>query len=112
MPQFCRESSICRGPAEPDEVQTLSAENRLSGRPSLPSPYPITSCEEPYIGEESIRRPPAPKKARMTSARLWRASASLPTLEVIQDPRPTIGNATPLEGIVLVCSEACWPGAT
>ena len=33
----------------------------------------MTSCDEPYIGEESISRPPSWKKARMTSAQESRA---------------------------------------
>jgi hypothetical protein len=101
-PQFRRDASIWPGPPEPDEFQTLSAENKPFGRPSLARPCPITFCEEPYMGEESIRRPPAAKKARMTSAQLSRASGSLPTLKVIQDPRPTIGKASPVEGIGFV----------
>jgi len=107
-----RDPSICRRPADVDEIHTLSAENNPLGRARFARPCPITSCEEPYIGDESISRPPAAKKARMTSAQLSRASASLPTLKVIQDPRPTIGNASPLEGIALVSNAPCWPGAT
>src|SRR5205823_2598742 len=60
---------------------------------------PMTSCDEPYIGDESIRRPPAAKKARITSAHCARAAASRPTLKVIQLPRPTAGTRSPLEGI-------------
>jgi hypothetical protein len=59
----------------------------------------MTPCEEPYIGEESIMRPPAAKKARITSAQLSRAGLSLPTLKVIQLPSPTSGKASPLDGI-------------
>src|SRR5215813_961415 len=62
----------------------------------------MTSCEEPYIGEESIRRPPSSKKARMISAHESRAAASSPTLNVIQLPSPTGGSASPLEGIARV----------
>src|SRR5687768_2610113 len=54
------------------------------------------------MGEESIRRPPASKNARMTSAQLSRASLSLPTLNVIQVPSPTRGKASPVEGTGLV----------
>src|SRR5262245_11480695 len=59
----------------------------------------MTACEEPYIGEESIIRPPASKKLRMTSAQASRATRSLPTLNVIQLPSPTTGMASPLDGI-------------
>jgi len=41
------------------------------------------------MGEESIRRPPESKKARITCAQASRAIVSLPTLKVIQLPSPT-----------------------
>ena len=44
----------------------------------------MTSCEEPYIGEESIIRPPASKKARMTSAQASRATTIVADVE--RDP--------------------------
>jgi len=59
------------------------------------------------MGEESISRPPASKKARITSAQRARAAGSLPTLKVIQVPRPTQGRASPLEGIVRVTPAGC-----
>ena len=65
----------------------------------------MTSCDDPYIGDESMTRPPAAKKLRMTSAQLSRATRSLPTLNVIQLPSPMTGSASPLEGIGLVSSE-------
>ena len=71
-------------------------------------PYPITSCEEPYIGEESIRRPPSWKKARMTSAHESRPAASSPTLNVIQLPSPMSGSFSPVEGIGRVRSGPGW----
>lgn len=67
----------------------------------------MTSCDEPYMGELSIRRPPAWKKARITSALASRAARSLPTLKVIQLPRPTRGNASPLDGMTRVAGCAC-----
>src|SRR6185295_2788455 len=82
-----------------------------SGFLSLFSPYPITSCEDPYIGEESIRRPPPSKNARMTSAQASRAAVSLPTLNVIQLPSPTTGRASPLEGIGRVRTGDPWAAA-
>jgi len=65
----------------------------------LRRPWPITGCDEPYIGEESIIRPPAAKNARITSAQASRATGSLPTLKVIHVPSPTTGIASPVEGI-------------
>jgi hypothetical protein len=59
----------------------------------------MTSCEEPYIGEESMARPPSWKKAPITCAQESRAGPSSPTLNVIQLPSPTSGNASPLERI-------------
>ena len=59
----------------------------------------MTACDEPYIGEESIIRPPARKNARMTAAHSSRSSGSSPTLKVIQLPSPTTGSCSPLEGI-------------
>jgi hypothetical protein len=56
----------------------------------------MVGCEEPYMGELSIRRPPSAKKARTTSAQASRAAGSLPTLKVIQLPSPTTGSASPL----------------
>ena len=58
----------------------------------------MTSCDEPYIGDESIMRPPASKSARMTAAQESRATASLPTLNVIQLPSPMTGTASPVDG--------------
>lgn len=60
---------------------------------------PRTSCDEPYIGEESIRRPPPSRNARRTSVRALRAATSSPTLNVIQLPSPTSGSFSPLERI-------------
>src|SRR5436309_7499069 len=80
-PQNRREASIWSEPRAPEEIQTLSAENRLGGSLSLVRPYPITFWDEPYIGEESIRRPPESKKAPITCAQASRATVSLPTLK-------------------------------
>ncbi len=101
-PQRRSDSRICSGPLLPEEIQTLSAEKSAFGRPSLPRPYPMTSCEEPYMGEESIILPPSAKNVRMTSAQASRAATSSPTLKVIQLPRPTSGRCAPLEGIARV----------
>lgn len=109
-PQKRRDCSICEGPSAAEEVQTFSAENSVSGRPSLSRPYPITGCEEPYMGEESIIFPPASKNAVITSAHSSRSTGSSPTLKVIQVPRPTAGIASPEDGMVRVRAHA--PGPT
>src|SRR5688572_5738727 len=69
----------------------------------------MTACDDPYIGDESIIRPPASKKARMTLVQLSRAAASSPTLKVIQLPRPTTGIASLLDGMrrVMIGPRAC-----
>jgi len=59
----------------------------------------MTAWDEPYIGDESMRRPPSWKKACMTAAHSSRSSGSSPTLKVIQLPRPTTGIFSPLDGI-------------
>jgi hypothetical protein len=64
------------------------------------------------MGEESIRRPPESKKARITSAQASRATVSLPTLKVIQLPSPTAGSSSPVEGIGLLRTRACWEDAS
>src|SRR6266498_2108635 len=66
----------------------------------------MTACDEPYIGEESIRRPPSRKKAPMTAAHSSRSSGSSPTLNVTQLPRPITGTFSPLDGIGLVTGVA------
>jgi hypothetical protein len=74
----------------------------------------MTDCDEPYIGDESIMRPPAAKKARITSAQASRAARSLPTLKVIQLPSPTSGTCSPLDGMARVATAptgAGWPVA-
>src|SRR2546422_11224558 len=59
----------------------------------------MPAWDEPYIGDESMRRPPSWKKACMTAAHSSRSSGSSPTLKVIQLPRPTTGIFSPLDGI-------------
>src|SRR5215210_1569580 len=44
----------------------------------------MVGCEEPYMGELSIIRPPAPKKAAMTAVHSSFSLGSLPTLNVIE----------------------------
>src|SRR5262249_6901393 len=70
----------------------------------------MVGCDDAYIGEESIIRPPAAKNAAITAAHSSRSLASLPTLNVIQLPRPTTGSISPVDGIGLVRGEGfCAP---
>src|SRR5262245_44049378 len=64
------------------------------------------------MGEESIRRPPESKKVPITCAQASRAIGSLPTLKVIQLPSPTAGSSSPVEGIRLLRTRACWEDAS
>src|SRR3546814_4079645 len=66
----------------------------------------MTAAEEPYIGEQSITRPPRSKKVRSTSARASRKRRSSPTLKVIQEPMPITGTASPLDGMARVIGAA------
>src|SRR6476620_7740312 len=59
----------------------------------------MTSWDEPYIGDESMSRPPPWKNARITSAQESRPAGSSPTLNVIQLPSPTSGSRSPVDGI-------------
>src|SRR3989442_15875502 len=70
----------------------------------------MTAWDEPYIGDESMRRPPSWKKACMTAAHSSRSSGSSPTLKVIQLPRPTTGIFSPLDGIGSVVGVAGGAG--
>ena len=58
IPELAGSLDLRRARARRKTIHTLSAENRRDGLPSLAKPCPMTSCEEPYIGEESISRPP------------------------------------------------------
>src|SRR5215204_4782989 len=67
----------------------------------------MVSWDEPYIGDESIRRPPAAKNARMTAAHSSLSSRSSPTLNVIQLPSPTTGSRSPEDGMGRVSGSTC-----
>src|SRR5438132_4181037 len=60
------------------------------------------------MGEESIMRPPASKKAAMTRAHSSLSTGSSPTLKVIQVPSPTIGISSRVEGMGRRVGEPCW----
>ena len=56
-------------------------------------------------------RPPASKKAAITSAHSSRSTGSSPTLKVIQVPSPTAGIASPEEGMIRIAGAWIAPGA-
>ena len=97
---------ICRMPMNCDRVQTLVAENRPCLLGIRVRQWPMTSSDDPYMGEESIMPPPSSKKAWTTSSRAARKSGSLPTFNVIQDPIPMIGIGSMLAGIARVARGA------
>ncbi|GLS28340.1 hypothetical protein GCM10007937_00470 [Mesorhizobium albiziae] len=64
------------------------------------------------MGEESIMRPPASKKAAITSAHSWRRMGSSPTLNVIHVPSPIAHMGSPDEGMVRIRGACSAAGAT
>ena len=76
------------------EIQTFSAEKRRRVA-ELSEPVADGPLCDPYIGEESIMRPPASKNAAITAAHSSSSSGSSPTLNVIQLPSPMTGKASP-----------------
>ena len=59
---------------------------------SFARPWPMTDCDEPYIGDESMTRPPASKNARMTSAHASRATRVVAHVERDPASEPDDGN--------------------
>ena len=59
------------------------------------------------MGEESMIRPPAAKKARITWVHSPRSSRSSPTLNVIHVPNPITGSCSPDEGIGREIGPSC-----
>ena len=101
-----------------------SAPSARSARPSRSTPSPPrtappagrapSAMADDGLGRPVHRRavdhrPPALKNAAMTSALSPRQRRSLPTLKVIQVPRPTIGMASRVEGMSRRAGGAC-PG--
>ncbi|SIT53793.1 hypothetical protein BQ8794_130277 [Mesorhizobium prunaredense] len=56
-------------------------------------------------------RPPAAKKAAITSAHSSRSTGSSPTLKVIQVPSPTAGSISPEDGTARITGAGGAPGA-
>ena len=56
---------------------------------------PNSRSARPYIGDESIKPPPAAKKRRSNSRRDAMASGSSPTSKVSQVPNPMTGMVSP-----------------
>src|SRR5262249_41440989 len=65
---------------------------------SLAAMSPTTSSDCPYMGDESMRRPPSSTNAPSTSSSGVRSAEVDPTSKVCQVPRPTTGIVSPVEG--------------
>src|SRR5438132_539940 len=87
--------SIWATPASRPVVQTLVARKSASRIPSSAPRSPTTPSAAPYIGDESITRPPSSKKRCRTSLSGSRGAADAPTSKVRDVPRPTAGIVSP-----------------
>ena len=76
----------------------MVAEN-MGGRRSCSARPPITDSDDPYIGDESITRPPAARKSRITGSSVERDAGESPTSNVIHVPSPITGTRSPVDGI-------------
>src|SRR2546422_5978708 len=87
--------SIWATPASRPVVQTLVARKSASRIPSSAPRSPTTPSAAPYIGDESITRPPSSKKRCRTSLSGSRGAADALTSKVRHVPRPTAGIVSP-----------------
>src|SRR5438552_89243 len=85
-------------PAARALVQTFVATNSVPAIPSSDASAPTTPSAAPYIGDESITRPPSSTNRRKTSRRGSRSAVVAPTSNVCHVPRPTAGIVSPLDG--------------
>ncbi len=83
-------------------VQTLVARKSLSWIPSVSARSPITCSARPYIGDESITRPPSFTKSDKTSSSSFRLSGARSTSNVRHVPNPITGSFSPDEGIARI----------
>ncbi len=105
------EVSICRTPFSLPLIQTLVATNSASRSLSSLARSPATVSDCPYIGDESIIRPPRVENDLRTSRSGARSGSPAPTSKVCQVPMPMTGRDSPVAGIRLVSiigfSSAC-----
>src|SRR4051794_8573792 len=83
-------------------------ENTRGLRPASATRSPVTSSARPYIGEESIIRPPGSVSCFNTARNGCRARSSAPASKTCQVPSPITGMASPEDGIgrVIIVSAA------
>src|SRR5262245_13023226 len=70
--------------------------------PSAELSCPITSSARPYIGDESMTRPPSFTNIDKTSSSCLRTSALRATSNALHVPRPITGSFSPEEGMLRV----------
>src|SRR5713226_8376435 len=91
--------SIWARPASRPLVQTLVARKSLSVTPRSAARSPTTDSAAPYIGEESITRPPSSTSRSSVCLRGSRSPADAPTSNARHVPSPTAGSVSPLDGM-------------
>src|ERR1700741_1992101 len=96
--------SICSMPSCLPVVHTLVATNVSPCCGRIASRSPTTSSALPYMGEESITRPPAPNNSSSTLPRWPWAAASRPTSKPSHVPHPMTGKGCDVEGTRRVCT--------
>src|SRR5438094_4903037 len=105
--RFVRRSAIERSidliPFSLPRVQTFVARKSLSRIPSVAVRSPITCSARPYIGDESITRPPSFTNRASTSSNCFRLSGARSTSNVRHVPKPITSSFSPEEGIARIC---------
>ena len=97
-----RERSIDSIPFCFPRVQTFVARKSFSRIPSDDVSSPITCSARPYIGDESMTRPPSSTKRERTSSNWLRISAVRSTSKARHVPRPITGSFSPEQGMMRV----------
>src|ERR1051326_2183246 len=93
------ERRICAMPTSLPLVHTFVARKTRGRNPNSGTRSPTTVSALPYIGDESIMRPPASTNSRNTSLSGARAAALSPKSKACQVPSPMTGIASPVDGI-------------
>ena len=99
-PMRSSERSICSMPFSRPRVQTLVAIHSRSVTPSSRASSPTAASARPYIGEESMTRPPPSVKRRRTSSMRVRACGSPVSISKVRYvPIPATGMRSPVAGM-------------
>src|SRR5436190_3145776 len=105
------ERSIIWIPASLPAVQTLVAIKSESRKCNLAASSPMTPSAGPYIGEESITRPPRLTNRDITSSSCLLFSGVRLTSNTFQVPSPMTGSFSPEEGIARASILDDWVAA-